>query len=162
LAETGKGYLAVGKTAEADETFSKVLAEGGEISLVFLHRHKFGRCYGSLIISTRQIRWAGKDKEDSFQGLPREIEGILCDPHYVSTWRARGITMPLFKLRAANKTWTYEFLLYGQGKYNTDTESWTGKYVVDLPDVDLERASSATQLVIGMFVKLSAPPASSP
>jgi tetratricopeptide (TPR) repeat protein len=162
LAEMGKDYLAVGKTAEADEAFSKVLAEGGEISLDFLHRHKTGQCYGSLIISSRQIRWAGKDKEDSFQVLPREIENIYPDSHYVSTWKVRDITMPLFKLRAANKSWTYEFLLYGQGKYKTETEGWTDKYVVYLDAAELEKARNATQFIIGMLVKLSTPPAASP
>jgi len=158
LAEMGKDYLAVGKTAEADESFSKVLAEGGEISLDFLHRHKVGQCYGSLIISTRQIRWVGEGKEDSFQVTPREIADIQPKTYYARTWRMRGIEIPLFNLRAANKIWSYEFLLYGQGKYKTDTDGWTDKYVLYLPNEDLEKFHKATVLIINMLFKLSAPP----
>jgi tetratricopeptide (TPR) repeat protein len=158
LAEMGKEYLALGRTDEADESFSKVLAEGGEISLDFLHRHRFGQCYGSLTISTRQIRWAGKDKEDSYQVVPREIGDIQQVWYYVNTWGVRGITMPLFRLRAANKSWTYEFLLYGQGKYKTETEGWTDKYVIYLAAGEREEARKATELIVRMLSRLSAAP----
>ena len=141
---------------------SKVLADGGEVSLDFLHRHKFGQCYGSLIISTRQIRWLGKGKEDSFQVMPREIGDLQPKTYYASTWRMRGIEIPFFTLHAANKSWTYEFLLYGQGKYKTDTDGWTDKYVLYLPDVDLEKFHKATELIIRMLLKLSAPPDAAP
>ena len=162
LAEMGKEYLALGKTAEADESFSKVLAEGGEVSLDFLHRHKFGQCYGSLIISTRQIRWVGQGKEDSFQVMPREIGDLQPKTYYASTWRMRGIEISFFTLHAANKSWTYEFLLYGQGKYKTDTDGWTDKYVLYLPNEDLEKFHKATVLIINILFKLSAPPDATP
>lgn len=150
LADMGKSFMALGMSTEAEDVFTQVLSQGGEISFDLLHRHGTGQCYGSLIVGSQQVSWAGQGKNEAFQILPAEIQDL--NKWNYTPYTQPDLEVPMFRFRAAKKNWVYEYLLNGRVKYETATFGFGDMYVV-YRNADFTNADKATDLIMRLISK---------
>ena len=154
LAEMGSDFQALGMGTEAEDVLVQALKQGGEVRFDLLHRHSFGQCTGSLILSTHQVRWVGRGKKDGFEASPGETDDVRkWDSSVSENGTELQFTLPMLRFRAAKKGWNYELLLHGQrAKYHTFLYGLDTYVAYNEPE--LTNAGKATELIAHLLQRL--------